>query len=56
MSWPNRFNELTPGEQASITRLVNHLASMPVEARRLQATVGPELTDDDLSILGGETL
>ena len=52
----NRYNELTPEEQVAIDRLVNHLASMPVEARRLQATVGPELTDDDLSILGGETL
>ena len=53
---PNRYNELTPDEQAAIDRVINHLASLPIDARKLQSTAGPELTADDLSILGGETL
>ncbi len=52
----NRYNELTPEEQVAIDRLINHLASLPIDARKLQSTVGPELTDDDLSILGGEAI
>ena len=30
----NRYNELTPEEQVAIDRLINHLASLPIDPHR----------------------
>jgi hypothetical protein len=42
----NRYDELTLGEQAAIDRLVNHMASLPIDNRKMLVTVGPMNEDE----------